>query len=194
MAAMERQSTPWETLQAFEDERLSTNSSVMRESLYGPFYAHLPNVYLDWELEGYVCRVLGSKCYGLKLPKPSNLMKHLRSPYHLRHDEMRAPQRQSPPPRTNDVRQNTKAVPDEVTTTNQVSTSIRQNTKATPNEATTPVELLNTRYIPRVIEITESQTGDLRSEISTPSKIEDSQVLLEEITATEALLSEIEDS
>ncbi|KAL6825167.1 hypothetical protein V8C40DRAFT_266081 [Trichoderma camerunense] len=159
MAAVERESTPWETLQAFEDERLSTNSSVIRESLYGPFYAHLPNVYLDWELEGYVCRVVGSKCYGLKVPKPSILMKHLRSSYHLRHNEMQPPREQTPPPRKNYV---------------------RQNTEVTPNEATAPVgpldsqdipaviEILDSQEIPTIIEIPDSQFEDLWSETSTP--------------------------
>ncbi|KAL7798784.1 hypothetical protein V8C43DRAFT_328683 [Trichoderma afarasin] len=156
MAAMERQSTPWETLQAFEDERLSTNSSVMRVSLYGPFYAHLPNVYLDWELEGY------------------------------RYNEMQAPRQQTPPPLTNYVRQNTEAAPKEATTPSRQyipteiedsqaedlwtasSTSIRQNTEATPNEATAPVGPLDSQDIPTFIEIPNSQTEDLWSETSTP--------------------------
>ncbi|KAL6787584.1 hypothetical protein J3E68DRAFT_431965 [Trichoderma sp. SZMC 28012] len=159
MAAMERQSTPWETLQAFEDERLSTNSSVMRVSLYGPLYAHLPNVYLDWELEGYICR---------------------------RYNEMQAPRQQTPPPLTNYVRQDTEAAPKEATTPSRQyipteiedsqaedlwtasSTSIRQNTEATPNEATAPVGPLDSQDIPTFIEIPNSQTEDLWSETSTP--------------------------
>lgn len=72
-----------------------------------------------------------------------------------------------------------------------VSLSLISACEATPNEA---VELPNSRYIPTVIEIVDSRAGDLWSELSTPSKIEDSQVLLEEITTTEALPSEIEDS
>ncbi|KAJ4858234.1 hypothetical protein T069G_06501 [Trichoderma breve] len=198
MAAMERQSTPWETLQAFEDERLSTNSSVMRVSLYGPFYAHLPNVYLDWELESYVYRVLGSKCYGLKLPKPSVLQQHIQSPYHMKYNEMQAPRQQTPPPLTNYVRQNTEAAPKEATTPSRQympteiedsqaedlwtasPTSIRQNTEATPNEATAPVgpldsqdipaviEILDSQDIPTFIELPNSQTEDLWSETSTP--------------------------
>ncbi|KAL6822823.1 hypothetical protein J3E69DRAFT_381958 [Trichoderma sp. SZMC 28015] len=152
---MERESTPRETLQAFEDEWLSTNSSVIRESLHGPFYAHLPNVYLDWELEGY------------------------------RHNEMQAPREQTPPPRRNYVRRNTEATPNEATAPvgpldsqdiptfieipdsqtedlwSETSTPVHQNIEPTPHEATTPVDILDGRYTPTIIEIPDSQAEDL---------------------------------
>lgn len=73
-----------QTLQALEDERLAIVSSVVRELMYGHMYAHLPNVNVDWDLEGSaVCRVEGSRCHGDDFEEPYKLQEHLGTSYHL---------------------------------------------------------------------------------------------------------------
>ncbi|KAK0756335.1 hypothetical protein N5P37_010986 [Trichoderma harzianum] len=101
---VDREPTPWDTVQALEDERLSANSAVIRQLIYEPMYAHLTNVYIDWDLEGYVCRVIGSRCYGRLFPGPFRMQEHLRIPYHLAHNASHAPRELTPPPRTDYVR------------------------------------------------------------------------------------------
>ncbi|KAL7899048.1 hypothetical protein HDV64DRAFT_235245 [Trichoderma sp. TUCIM 5745] len=69
-----------ETLQDLEDERLSIVSEIIRQIAYEDIYAHLPNLYIDWELEGpYVCRVIGKICHGQDFKQESKLKTHLSS-------------------------------------------------------------------------------------------------------------------
>ncbi|KAL7941464.1 hypothetical protein V8C42DRAFT_334641 [Trichoderma barbatum] len=100
-AILDRESTPWETLQQLEDERLSNTSAVIRELLYGYMYAHLENEYIDWELDGnLVCRVVGSECYGHVYRDVKKMERHLKNPYHMAHNAAQPPRQQTPPPRS----------------------------------------------------------------------------------------------
>ncbi|EGR46250.1 uncharacterized protein TRIREDRAFT_110224 [Trichoderma reesei QM6a] len=83
-SATSTESIPWEDLQAFEDEALALNTAVLRQTLYGHLYAHLPNEQIDWDLEGEnVCRVIGARCYGIILALRGLLIVHLGNHYHL---------------------------------------------------------------------------------------------------------------
>ncbi|KAL6787493.1 hypothetical protein J3E68DRAFT_431877 [Trichoderma sp. SZMC 28012] len=96
----ERQSTPWQTLAALENERLLNSPSMMRELAYGYMYAHLQNVNVDWDLEGStVCRVEGNGCHGHDFEELHKLEQHLRAPYHLAHNATQSPFQWPPRPR-----------------------------------------------------------------------------------------------
>lgn len=98
-AQLERESTPctylliempytnvyWlmigETLQDLEDQRRFAVSVIVRRIVWADMYAHLPNVELDWELEGRLCcRVIGTKCYGQMI---EGIERHLQTVYHI---------------------------------------------------------------------------------------------------------------
>ncbi|KAM6484752.1 hypothetical protein HDV62DRAFT_388731 [Trichoderma sp. SZMC 28011] len=129
----EREPTPipWQTLQALEDERLAIVSSVIRELMYGHMYAHLPNVNVDWDLEGSaVCRVEGARCHGDDFEEPHKLQEHLGTSYHLAHNATQIPRERTPPPgeRYTHIRQEVQA---QIMQSHYVAT-----TEATSNEIT----------------------------------------------------------
>ncbi|OTA08654.1 hypothetical protein A9Z42_0003580 [Trichoderma parareesei] len=73
-----------EDLQAFEDEALALHTAVLRQTLYGDLYAHLPNEQIDWDLVGEnVCRVIGARCYGIIFALRGLLIVYLGNYYHL---------------------------------------------------------------------------------------------------------------
>ncbi|OBS25184.1 hypothetical protein FPOA_05719 [Fusarium poae] len=62
-----------------------------------PLYSHLPNVEIDWDLDGpaSVCHVVGPSCYGRDQKRVSALKKHLQRKMHVQHDA-NLTQRQTP--------------------------------------------------------------------------------------------------
>jgi hypothetical protein len=70
-----------ETLQDIEDERLFAVSATVRRIVWAHLYAHLPNVEVDWELEGKTCcRVMEARCYENIIIK---MKIHLKTDYHV---------------------------------------------------------------------------------------------------------------
>ncbi|KAL7906413.1 hypothetical protein GGI35DRAFT_487588 [Trichoderma velutinum] len=95
-----REPTPFEILEQLEDERLAGTSALVRQITLEHYYAHLPNVELDWEIEGaYVCRVVGLQCYGTKSKSAWHFREHLRRAFHFNHNASQTPQEISPRPR-----------------------------------------------------------------------------------------------
>ncbi|QYT00279.1 hypothetical protein H0G86_007369 [Trichoderma simmonsii] len=126
---------PWQTLQALEDERLAIVSSVIRELMYGHIYAHLPNVNVDWDLEGSaVCRVEGARCHGDDFEEPYKLQEHLGTSYHLAHNATHIPRERTPPPgeRYTQIRQEVQA---QITRSHNVSITEATNNEIAPLSA-----------------------------------------------------------
>ncbi|KAF9773763.1 hypothetical protein IL306_008391 [Fusarium sp. DS 682] len=75
---------PMDELITSIEAKVERAAMAAREHLLGPTFAHLPNVQLDWTLEGqYVCRVVGMKCHGKDCKQRVRLRTHLHSKGHL---------------------------------------------------------------------------------------------------------------
>ncbi|KAK0759457.1 hypothetical protein N5P37_007645 [Trichoderma harzianum] len=183
-----------ETLQELENERLAAASSIIREQLYGPLYAHLPNVYLDWELEGYICRVIGSRCFGHDFVHLHLLKRHLESGYHQAHNATHGPVERTPPPRQNYVRQENRILGTEVDRID-IQEAATDDVTLFPeliNHQDTPSRATAIQHLQLEIEDSEDSCSELPTNQHLLSEVRDSGDL--EIPPSESLLSEIPDS